>query len=254
MIIRFTRAVWLGLVMFVITGCSSAPNTQSDSDNQVSDPLEGFNRAMWSINYDYLDPYLLRPVSLAYAEYTPSPVRIGIANALSNLDEPSSVVNNLLMGNGHKAVDHFNRFWINSTIGLLGLIDIASEAGITKHGEKTFNDVLGHHGMGKGLYVMIPGYGPFVIREVTDTVDGLYVPLAYLNIWASMGKWALEGLETRAALVGQEAILENSPDAYAFTRAAYLQRRDFTAEVDTAAEVDDAEEDYLDEYLEEGFE
>ncbi|RAS63534.1 phospholipid-binding lipoprotein MlaA [Vibrio diazotrophicus] len=252
MISRLTRIVLLSL-MVVITGCSSVPDDQSTSDPQVNDPLEGFNRTMWAFNYDYLDPYFVRPVSLAYVEYTPDPVRHGIANFLSNLDEPSSMINNLLMGNGKKALDHFNRFWINSTFGLLGLIDIASEAGITKHGEKAFSDAMGHNGVGKGPYVMVPGYGPVVVREAGDVVDGLYAPLSYLNIWASVGKWALEGMETRAALVSQEALLENSPDSYSFTRAAYLQRRDFTAEVETPAEVDNSEEDYLDSYMEEGF-
>lgn len=249
---RITRIMLLSLIV-ILTGCSSVPEDQSVSDPEANDPLEGFNRAMWTINYDYLDPYLLRPVSLAYVEYTPDLVRHGIANVLSNLDEPSSMVNNLLMGNGGKALDHFNRFWINSTFGLLGLFDLASDAGITKHGEKTFSDAMGNHGVGKGPYVMIPGYGPAVVREAGDVVDGLYLPLSYLNIWASLGKWALEGMETRAALVSQEALLENSPDSYSFTRAAYLQRRDFTAEVETATEVDDSEEDYLDSYMEEGF-
>lgn len=112
-----------------LVGCSSAPD-DSSPHSQVNDPLESFNRQMWTINYDYLDPYVVRPVSLFYVGYVPKPVRSGIANFLSNLDEPASMVNNLLMGNGTKAVDHFNRFWINTSFGLLGLIDIASEAGI----------------------------------------------------------------------------------------------------------------------------
>ncbi len=252
MISRFARIVSLSL-MIILSGCSSVPEGETTSDTNNNDPFEGFNRSMWAFNYDYLDPYLVRPVSLAYVEYTPTPVRRGIANFLSNLDEPASMINNLLMGNGGKALDHFNRFWINSTFGLLGLIDIASEAGITKHGEKTFGDAVGHHGVGKGPYVMVPGYGPVVVREAGDVVDTLYAPLSYLNIWASIGKWAFEGMETRAALVQQEALLENSPDSYSFTRAAYLQHRDFTAEVTPDTEVDDSEEDYLDAYMEEGF-
>ncbi|MFG0885259.1 VacJ family lipoprotein [Vibrio sp. CJQ_6] len=239
-------------MMLVLVGCSSAPDDTANADASVNDPLEGFNRTMWSLNYDYLDPYLVRPVSLAYVDYVPSPVRRGIANFLSNLDEPSSMVNNLLMGNGSKAVDHFNRFWINSTLGLLGLIDIASEAGITKHDEKAFSDVAGHHGVGNGPYVMVPGYGPYTVRETTDVVDGLYAPLSYLNIWASIGKWAFEGMETRAALVPQEAMLDNSPDPYALTREVYLQRQDFKAEIEKQ-DYNAAEEDYLDDYLEEGF-
>ncbi|MBY8082431.1 VacJ family lipoprotein [Vibrio fluvialis] len=250
MISRLAR-ILSPILMLVLVGCSSTPNTTS-SDTTSNDPLEGFNRAMWTVNYDYLDPYLVRPVSLAYVDYVPQPVRHGIANFLANLDEPSSMVNNLLMGNGTKALDHFNRFWINSTFGLLGLIDIASEAGITKHDEKAFSDAAGHYGVGNGPYVMVPGYGPFTVRETTDVVDGLYVPLSYLNIWASIGKWALEGMETRASLVSQEAMLDNSPDPYALTREVYLQHRDFTAEIEKN-DYNDAEEDYLDSYMEENF-
>ncbi len=163
------------------------------------------------------------------------------------------MVNNLLMGNGEKAVNHFNRFWINSTFGLLGLIDIASAAGINKNDNKSFSDAAGHYGVGNGPYLMIPGYGPYTVREVTDTVDGLYVPLVYLNFWASLGKWAFEGMETRALLVSQEAQLDTSPDPYALTREVYLQRQAFKAEISVDDEIDEQEEDLLDEYLAEDF-
>ncbi|EHW0633817.1 VacJ family lipoprotein [Vibrio vulnificus] len=245
------------LLLFGLAGCSSVPDEQQGQNDEASaqhhyegDPFESFNRSMWTINYDYLDPYIVRPVSLAYVEYTPGPVRVGVANFLSNLDEPSSMVNNIIMGNGQRAVDHFNRFWINSTFGLLGLIDIASAAGITKHDEKAFSDAVGHYGVGNGPYLMIPGYGPYTVREVTDTVDGMYVPLVYLNFWAGLGKWALEGMEKRALLVNQEGQLEASPDPYALTREVYLQRQAFKAEI-KKEEVDEEEEALLDEYLDE---
>lgn len=248
---KMKSRMWLALLAIVaLGGCSSVPDEQNAGTN---DPLEGFNRTMWTINYDYLDPYLVKPVSLAYVDYVPTPIRTGVANFLGNLDEPASMINNLLMGNGEKALDHFNRFWINSTFGLLGLIDIASEAGITDHGEKAFGDAVGHHGVGNGPYVMVPGYGPWTVRETADVVDGLYAPLSYLNFWAGLGKWALEGMETRAALVSQEALLDNSPDPYALTRDVYIQRQDYKAEI----QVDDYDEDeeaFLDDYLDEEFE
>jgi phospholipid-binding lipoprotein MlaA len=78
----------------------------------------------------------------------------------------------------------------------------------------------------------------------------MYVPLSFLNIWAGLGKWALEGMETRAALVNQEALLDNSPDPYALTRDVYIQRQDFKAEIVTE-DYNEDEEAYLDEYLEE---
>lgn len=266
-----TRGLQLHLSLFLAlmtVGCSSAPEKQViDESNAVngtdstanidethpSDPFESFNRAMWDINYDYLDPYLVRPVSVAYVEYVPHPIRLGIINVLANLDEPSSMVNNLVMGNGEQAVNHFNRFWINTTFGLVGLIDIASEAGIPKNDDKAFSDALGHYGVGNGPYLMLPGYGPYTVREVTDTVDGMYVPLSYLNVWAGLGKWALEGMEKRVQLIPQEGQLKTSPDPYALSREVFLQRQDFKAEINTTTEIDEDEEAYLDEYLDEEF-
>ncbi|EDM56444.1 VacJ lipoprotein, partial [Vibrio parahaemolyticus AQ3810] len=83
------------------------------------------------------------------------------------------------------------------------------------------------------------------------TVDGMYLPLSYLNIWAGLGKWALEGLEKRALLVPQEAQLDISPDPYVLTRDVYIQRQNFKAEIDTVEEVNPEEEALLDEYLDE---
>ncbi|UPQ87189.1 MlaA family lipoprotein [Vibrio sinaloensis] len=242
---------WLLLcTMLVASGCASTPEEQQGefSEPQVYDPIEGFNRSMWTFNYDYLDPYFVRPVSLAYVNYVPVPIRSGISNFLGNLDEPASMINNLLMGNGGKALDHFNRFWINTTIGIGGLFDVASEAGIIDHNEKTFSDAVGHYGVGNGPYVMVPGYGPWTARESVDLVDSTYLPLSLLNFWAAVGKWAFEGMESRAALVSQEAMLENSPDPYALTRDVYIQHQNFKAEIESD-DYNAEEEAYLDEYL-----
>ncbi len=248
------KSLWLVMILaFATVGCSSVPHQTAEGEAYPGDPFEGFNRTMWTLNYDYLDPYLVRPVSLAYVDYTPDPMRTGISNFLSNLDEPASMVNNLVMGNGEKAVNHFNRFWINSTFGLLGLIDIASYAGLPKDDNKSFGDAIGHYGVGNGPYLMVPGYGPYTVREVADQVDGMYEPLSLLNVWAGLSKWLLEGMESRAALAKQEALLADSPDPYAFTRDVYLQRQAFKAEIDQD-DYDSDEEDYLDDYLDEDFE
>ncbi len=251
MFLRCIKGIIVTVFTLLILGCSSTPDQTTHYEPHLNDPFEGFNRAMWSINYEFLDPYILRPTAMAYVNYTPTPVRKSIANVLSNLDEPASMINNLLMGNGETALNNFNRFWINSTFGLLGLLDIAGEAGIVAE-ERVFSDTLGHYGIGNGPYFMIPAYGPAITRESTDLVDNMYIPLSYLNIWAGLGKWALEGLENRAELAAQEALLEASPDPYAFTREVYLQRRDYKAQIESD-EFDEAEEDFLDEYLEDEF-
>ncbi|MGF1737326.1 MlaA family lipoprotein [Photobacterium satsumensis] len=218
----------------------------------VYDPFEGFNRAMWDLNYDYLDPYLARPVSLAYVDYTPSFMRTGIKNFLANLDEPASMVNSILMLNGEEAVRHFNRFWINSTFGVLGLIDIASAADIRKPADKQFGDTMGKYGVANGPYFMFPVYGPLTLREgAGDIVDGLYLPLSALNFWQSLGKWMFEGMEDRAALVKQEAILKDSPDAYIFTRDAYIQNKNFRATGGNVEETEQEDEAYLDDFMDE---
>ncbi|MCE0494582.1 MlaA family lipoprotein [Vibrio salinus] len=216
--------------------------------SKINDPLESLNRKTWSLNYDVLDPYIIKPVSLAYVGYVPHPIRLAISNVFSNLDEPASFVNNLLMGNFKVAVNHFNRFWINSTFGLFGLLDIASAAGIEKEGQTAFGDALGHYGVGNGPYMMLPGAGPYTPREATDLVDYTYAPLSYLNIWASIGKFVFEGMETRAALANQEAMLKNSPDPYSLVRGIYYQRQDFKADIQDD-KFDEKQEEMLDDYL-----
>lgn len=222
----------------------------SNDNNGVYDPFEGFNRAMWNLNYNYLDPYIARPVSVAYVDYTPTPVRKGIMNFLSNLDEPASMVNSILSLNGKEAVTHFNRFWINTIFGLGGLIDIASAADINKPNERRFGDTLGYYGVPNGPYLMLPFYGPVTFRGFGDSADQLYPMLGLLNFWEGLGKWLFEGMEDRAALVQQEAMLDNSPDPYVFTRDAYIQYKDFIAtygEDQPAQKADNFDDSYLDE-------
>ncbi len=241
------------LVASILVGCSSIP----ENDDQVNllhqnDPFQRFNRAMFSINSNYLDPYILRPASVVYGETVPKPVRGGISNFFDNLDEPASMVNNLMMGEGNQALAHLNRFWINSTFGLLGFIDFASAAGIKKYDDRAFSDMLGSHGVGHGPYIMLPGYGPITLRKTTDAVDSLYLPLSYLNVWTGFGKWVVQGLEKRYQLISHESTLNLSPDPYALSREVYIQRRNFKAGItETFAE---EEEDFIDDYLDEGFE
>lgn len=256
------KKVWIScLLVLMVSGCSQTPSesepeseTTVNIDNEYNDahgddPIEGFNRVMWDLNYDILDPYLVRPISIAYVDYTPDPVRFGISNFLANLDEPASMMNNLFMGNGEAALTHFNRFWLNTTLGLVGLIDIASAADINKPDSKAFSDALGHYGVGNGAYFMLPGYGPWTLREAGDFVDGLYMPLSYLNFWQGLGKWGLEGMESRVDLISQEPTLEASPDPYVLTRDIYLQRQDYKAEIESSSELNSEEdlEDFLDE-------
>src|SRR5699024_5890407 len=155
----------IGIVLStaLLTGCA----TSSCNTSGCNDPLEGFNRQMFNFNYKVLDPYLVRPAALFWKNYIPSSARTGLLNFTSNLNEPASMVNYLLQGNGHQAAIHFTRFFLNTMIGLGGLIDVASMADKQLHNAhgRQFGSVLGHYGVGYGPYLVLPFYGSATIRE-----------------------------------------------------------------------------------------
>lgn len=254
------RFLFASGVIIGLSGCAQSSNNLS-ADQEINadldivnpdDPFEPFNRVMWGFNYDYLDPYIMRPVSLFYANVVPSFARTGISNFIENLNEPSSVLNSLFMQEGEAALTHFNRFWINSTFGIGGILDIASEADIQNINNRQFGDVLGYYGVPQGPYFMFPGYGPWLLREgVGDFVDGVYAPLSWLTFPQSFLKWLFDGMESRAALVQQESVLKNSPDPYAFSRDIYLQHKAFMASGDKGVDDSSEEELFDDEFSDE---
>ncbi|HDO1313594.1 VacJ family lipoprotein [Aeromonas veronii] len=187
------------------------------------DPFQGANRAMWAVNYDVLEPYVARPVVHAYARYIPVGVKDGIANFVANFDEPSSMVNHLITGDLKGAGTNLGRFTLNTTVGLLGIFDVAKHAGLERN-KLEMDTVLGRADIGNGAYIMVPVYGPTTTRElVGDTIDTIYFPYALLTIPLRVTHWVLDGLGNRAKLIDQERIIDNSLDPYALTKDFYLQ-------------------------------
>lgn len=227
-----SRLAALSVVALVLVGCAgSKTQTDSQSEQQPS-TLESFNRSMFNFNYNVLDPYVLRPVAVAWRDYLPVPARTGISNVMGNLDEPSSMVNYLLEGDVHRAAIHFTRFFLNSTLGLGGLIDVAGKANpaLAPEHAHSFGSTLGHYGVGYGPYVELPAYGSFTPRQDGGAyVDTLYPPISWLTFWMSAGKWALQGIETRAQLLDSDGMLRQQADPYSMLRSAYFQRYDFLA-------------------------
>lgn len=191
------------------------------------DPFEGFNRAMWDFNYLYFDKYLFRPVAHGYNDYVPLSVKSGVDNFVRNFEEPSAMVNNALQGKWGWSANAGGRFVINSTIGIVGVIDVAKMMGLSrKHDD--FSEVLGYYGVPNGPYFMAPFLGPYVTREfTTDWIDSLYFPLSEFTLWQSALKWALKGLHSRASAIDQERLLDNALDPYTFAKEAYLQHVDY---------------------------
>ncbi|WP_387690513.1 phospholipid-binding lipoprotein MlaA [Photorhabdus sp. RM71S] len=219
----------IALTAALLVGCANSSDTVEQGR---SDPLEGFNRTMFNFNYDVLDPYVLRPVAVAWHDYVPMPARNGLGNFLSNLEEPASMVNSFLRGNPYQGMKHFNRFFLNTILGMGGLIDVATMANpkLAKEESKRFGSTLGYYKAGYGPYVVLPGYGSFTLRdEGGNWADMTYPMLSYLTIWMSAGKWAFEGIETRARLLDSDGLLKNSSDPYLMMREAYFQSHDFMA-------------------------
>jgi phospholipid-binding lipoprotein MlaA len=244
-------AVLFGLL--ILGGCASNKNVdeQAAQNSDPRDPLESINRSMWYFNYDILDKHILRPVTVAYVDYMPQFARTGLLNMALNLEEPANTVNNLLQGKLDGTFISLGRFVINSTLGLLGSIDVASELGLQRKDEE-FGEVLGKWGAGTGPYLMVPALGPNDIRSgVGDYVDSSYFPLDSLNIYFTILRGGIKALESRATLIQQEQLLNDSPDPYAFVKGAYFQHLEFKVQdgqVEQTEEEVEMDED-IDAYL-----
>ncbi|ABZ76043.1 VacJ family lipoprotein [Shewanella halifaxensis HAW-EB4] len=245
------------LAIFGMPSIEAAEDSTTDDAKQITvtyndprDPIEGFNRVMWDFNYLFMDRYFYRPVAHGYHDYIPHPVKSGINNFVLNLEEPSSLVNNTLQGKWGWAANAGGRFTVNSTLGLLGVIDVAEMMGMTRK-QDDFSEVLGYYGVPNGPYFMAPFIGPYVTREIaSDWVDELYFPLSELTFWQSALKWGLKSLHTRAAAIDQERLVDNALDPYTFVKDAYFQHIDYQVYDGDIPQSDDNDE-LLDEYMQE---
>lgn len=239
--------------LLLLGGCASqqSANEQAQQYEDPKDPLESLNRTMWDFNYEVLDEYILRPTAVAYVEYMPQIARTGLLNMAENLEEPSNSLNNLLQGKLDGTFISLGRFLLNSTVGILGLIDVASEIGLDPK-EEEFGEVLGKWGVDTGPYLMIPALGPSDIRSsVGDFVDSSYSPLDGLNFYFSFLRVGIKALEGRASVIQQEQQLNSSADPYAFVRSAYFQNLEFKVKDGKVekSEEEKALEDDIDAFL-----
>ncbi|MEA9445992.1 phospholipid-binding lipoprotein MlaA [Candidatus Fukatsuia symbiotica] len=224
------RLIGLACTVLLLIGCASRSPHQNEQKHV--DTLECFNRAMFNFNYNIVDPYLIRPVAVVWRDGMPQPARNGLSNFFSNLEEPASMINGFLIGDPYKAMKHFNRFFLNTLLGMGGFIDVASMANpkLVKEVPYRFGSTLGRYDVGYGPYAVLPVYGSATLRQDGGKwVDTLYPMLSYLTFWMSAGKWVIEGVETRAQLLDSDGLLRNSSDPYQIVRDAYFQRYDFLA-------------------------
>lgn len=240
--------LWVMLTtVLLLGGCASNNAQQQAQDNSdPRDPIEPINRVVWDFNYEVLDEYLVRPVTVGYVTVMPDFARKGLLNAAQNLEEPVNFVNNLMQGKFDQSADSLARFLINTTVGLAGTIDVADKMGISRVDEG-FDEVLGVWGIGNGPYLMLPAAGPNDVRGVVGGfVDNAYFPMTYINGNFTILRWAVEVLEARARLIDQEQQLDASVDPYAFVKSAYFQNKEFQVTDGKSSEKELDEESFED--------
>jgi len=203
---------------------ATAAQTLANPDPR--DPLESFNRGVFVFN-EGLDDAIFKPAATVYRDITPQLVRTGVGNFLGNLDDAWSFVNSALQGKLRHALDNFFRFGVNSTMGLFGILDVASEMQIARHSED-FGQTLGRWGVGSGAYLVLPFFGPSTIRDaIALPVDSNGDLVSHVDDIATRnGLRVLNVIDTRASLLGLSSSLDEVAfDKYSFARDAFLQRR-----------------------------
>jgi len=219
------RIATIAVVVAAMAGCATIREGRG-GPGQKLDPWENWNRKVYGFNED-LDNYVLKPVSTAYVEVVPQPVRRGVTNFFNNFADAWSAINNMLQGKFALGFEDATRVGANTLFGLLGILDVATEMGLEHHYED-FGQTLGHYGVGAGAYMVLPLLGPSTVRDTAALpVDRLASPPALFDgTGAQVGFTLLQIINTRAGLLGASRVIDDiSLDKYTFIRDAYLQRR-----------------------------
>lgn len=213
------RALVLACAVTLSAGCATTASNPAD-------PLERYNRAVFSFN-DGLDKALIKPAAEAYVAVLPAPVRTGVGNVFGNLGEPWIAVNSLLQGKLLDALSDATRFLLNSTVGIVGIFDVATEAGLDKNDED-LGQTLGHWGVGEGPFVVLPFFGPRTLR------DAVAFPVDMMgdDVWAISHVptrnvlTAVRLTHSRSRVLGIDKTLEEGTlDKYSYVRDFYLEQR-----------------------------
>ena len=219
---RLAKRICSVAVAAAVLGALSGCATTADDPK---DPYEGFNRAMFSVN-EGLD-VVVKPIAQGYDAAAPLPAKVGIGNFFGNLWDVLTAVNNLLQGKGSEGMSDIGRVLVNSTIGIGGIFDVASEMGMDKHAED-FGQTLGKWGVDAGPYFYWPIIGPRTTRDTFGwVVDSYMDPLWYFEgVPLRNSLVGLRFVDLRASLLPTDKIVDEAAfDKYTYIRDAYLQNR-----------------------------
>ncbi|WP_235532086.1 MlaA family lipoprotein [Pelomonas sp. Root1237] len=233
---RIVRMLALFVLALSLAGCQTvkgvgtrierAVDKVMGSKGQRLDPWESWNRKVFAFN-EKLDENVLKPVATAYTEIVPAPIRTGVDNFFGNIGDAWSAINLFLQGRFKAGVEQGMRFAVNSTLGLAGVLDIATEAGLEKNSQD-FGKTLGKWGMGTGAYIVWPLFGPSSVRDsLALPVDWQASPgVIFDDGRKKVAITALSLVNTRSNFLRAGEMLDGiALDKYTFYRDAYLQRR-----------------------------
>jgi phospholipid-binding lipoprotein MlaA len=237
------RLLGLTGVLLIAAGCATGRTMPSD-------PLQGLNRGVYKFN-DTLDRVALKPTAKGYRAITPRWFRAGVGHFFSNLIYPTTIVNQILQGKAVLGLRDTGRFLLNSTIGIGGLIDVATPLGLEANDED-FGQTLAVWGLSSGPFINLPLFGPSSLRDAPSRiVDYFLDPLTYVDLstGAELGARALDLVNTRVELLSVDSTLQSTFDPYAFVRDAWAQQREF--EIFDGSPPEETLEDVLEEEEEE---
>ena len=210
----------------ILSGVMTLSGCASFRTAAPGDPIEPINRGIYSFNSTF-DHYLLKPIAKGYDAVVPGLVKTGVSNAFQNMSDAQSLVSDALQLKGTKFGDDFGRVLLNTTFGIGGIFDLATQLGIAR-GDEDIGQTLGYWGIGAGPYLVIPFLGPSSLRDAVGRFgDSKVNPLAYVS--SVPVRNSLTGLSIVNARVGlfpaENLLNQASLDRYTFLRSAYLQRR-----------------------------
>jgi phospholipid-binding lipoprotein MlaA len=217
--LRSTTRIAPACALAATAGCATGP------DRNPADPLEPLNRATWRFN-DAIDRSIAQPVARGYNRVVPRPIRTGVGNFFANLGDVPVMLNNFAQLRFADGMSDLMRIALNSTFGLLGVLDIATPAGIPAHAQD-FGLTLGHYGVPSGPYLVLPLFGPSSFRDAAGFgVDQYANPVTYADPRLRNSLWGLNFVSTRAHYLNATDLLEQAAlDKYLFVRDAWLARR-----------------------------
>ncbi len=211
------RSLVLTSLLLALAGCANTP---------ANDPIEPFNRQIYRFN-QAADKAVIKPVAETYRDVVPSPIRTGVHNFLSNLDDVVVVANDLLQFKITQGAADATRLLINSTFGILGIFDLATPGGLPKHNED-FGQTLGYWGIGPGFYLVLPILGPSDLRDSIGRLgDGQINPIWQQRDIATRNQLVVtDTVDRRTELLSTGEVLDTAAlDEYSMLRDGYLQRR-----------------------------